>query len=77
MEVKRFEVGKTYYTRSACNYDCIYDMKVLSRTEKTLRVFEGGQEKTLRIKIWDNEEIVKPDGTYSMCPIMRASRDYI
>lgn len=73
--MEKFEVGKTYYTRSACDYDCIFDIKVISRTEKTIRVIEDGMEKTLRVKVWGDEEIVKPDGTYSMCPVIRASKE--
>ena len=28
----KFEVGSVYYARSACNHDCVFLMKVLSRT---------------------------------------------
>ena len=31
----KFEVGSVYYARSACNHDCVFLMKVLSRTEKS------------------------------------------
>ena len=27
-QVAQFEVGKTYYTRSICNHDCIFSVKV-------------------------------------------------
>ena len=31
-----FEIGKTYATRSACDHECIWKFRVVSRTEKTL-----------------------------------------
>ena len=42
----KFEVGSVYYARSACNHDCVFLMKVLSRTEKSVKAEfsgEGGQ----------------------------------
>ena len=30
-QVAQFEVGKTYYTRSICNHDCIFSVKVIKR----------------------------------------------
>lgn len=73
--MKKFEVGKIYYTRSACDYNCIFAIKVISRTNKTIKVIEDRTEKTLRVKVWGEEEIVKPYSTYSMCPIIRASKE--
>ena len=32
----KFEVGKTYATRSLGDYDCIHAFKILARTEKTI-----------------------------------------
>lgn len=42
----KFEVGSVYYARSACNHDCVFLMKVLSRTDKSVKAEfsgEGGQ----------------------------------
>jgi len=61
--VVKFEVGKTYYTSSACDHNCIYTVKVLSRTEKTLRALVDGRDvKTLRPSIYRNAEQVQRAG---------------
>lgn len=44
-QVAQFEVGKTYYTRSICNHDCIFSVKVIKRTAKTVVVLKDGEEK--------------------------------
>ena len=70
--MKQFEVNKTYSTRSVCDYDCIITLKVTKRTAKTVTTDEG---KTLRIfQDSDGNEAVKPWGSYSMAPVIRASR---
>lgn len=71
----KFQVGKTYFDRSACDYDCIFTMTVTARTEKTITATVRDQSKTLRIAIWNGVEQVKPFGSYSMCAIMRADRE--
>jgi len=71
--ITRFEVGKTYSTRSACDHNCIYRMTVLARTAKTIRVSVlGDGSKTLRPYIYRDVEQVKPFGSYSMCAIIGA-----
>jgi hypothetical protein len=69
----RFQPGITYYCRSICDHNCIYTVKVLSRTEKTIKALvDGTKAKTLRIAIYRDVEQVKPHGTYSMCAIVGA-----
>lgn len=70
----QFEIGKTYTARSACDYDCVFTIKVIKRTEKTI-TFER-QSKTRRTKIFtDNDgEYIIPDN-YSMSPVFRASNE--
>ena len=46
--MKKFEVGKTYYTRSACDHNCIYRFTVISRTAKMVTVIDGLGEKLKR-----------------------------
>ena len=74
----KFEVGKTYYTRSICNHDCIITGKVLKRTAATVTMdVKGRGVKTLRIcteSAYYGCEAVKPWGTYSMCPHITAER---
>ena len=79
MQIKaRFEVGKTYYTRSICDNDCIIRGKVLKRTAATVTMETIFGVKTIRIIKCLTEihgaEAVKPLGTYSMAPTLTADR---
>ena len=71
----KFEIGKKYATRSICDYDCIFDLTVISRTEKTIQANVGGfGVKTLRINTkWTENESVYPFGKYSMSPSIEAT----
>ena len=74
-EYKKFEVGRTYATRSVCNSECIFKITIIKRTEKTVTIDEGNG-KTKRCKIYTdmrNAEAIYPYGIYSMCPIIDAS----
>lgn len=64
-----FEAGQTYTTRSPCDHDCVISLTVAKRTAKTIKTAEG---KTLRIAVYEGTEYVKPWGSYSMAPIVRA-----
>lgn len=66
----RFKQGVTYAARSICDHNCIIRLRVAKRTAKTVTTAEG---KTLRIGEHDGAEFVKPWGSYSMAPIVRAS----
>ena len=66
---KRFEVGKTYSTRSVCDHNCVISVTIASRTARTVTTTEG---KTFRPYVYDNAESIKPWGSYSMAPIVRA-----
>lgn len=71
----KFEIGKTYYTRSACDQNCVWIFAVVKRTEKTVTIKEPGKKPlTKRIYIYDNTEMVKPLGSYSMNPILSAEK---
>lgn len=71
----KFETGKSYFTTSACDHNCIIEVHVLSRTAKTLKTLKSGKEKTLRIGAYeDGIEFVKPWGSYSMAPFVSADR---
>lgn len=68
----KFEVGSVYYARSACNHDCVFLMKVLSRTEKSVKAeFSGEGVKRAMIRVSDSGEWVMP-WHYSMAPVFRA-----
>lgn len=74
----KFEVGKTYETRSACNSDCIWSYTVTARTEKTVTISDGKEVKKCRINAKLSEyrgaETIMPEGNYSMCPVLDAAK---
>jgi hypothetical protein len=69
--MSKFEAGRTYWTRSVCDHECIYSLTVATRTAKTITTTEG---KRLRVAIWHDIEQVKPFGSYSMAAIISADR---
>jgi len=66
-----FTPGKTYWTRSVGDYDCIFQITVAKRTAKFVTTTDGNR---LGITIWDGVEQVKPNGNYSMCAIIGADK---
>ena len=70
----QFEVGKTYFTRSACDYDCIFSFTILARTAKQVTIKKHGETVKRGIQVCDGVEEFKPFGTYSMCAIIRADK---
>ncbi len=72
--MKRFEVGRTYSTRSLCDYDCIYSFTITKRTEKTVWIKYHDRTKARRIRIgYDGHETIDPHGRYSMSPTLSAN----
>lgn len=68
----KFETGKTYWTRSVCDYDCIISVTVANRTAKTITDAKG---KKLRVSVdFAGNESVMPWGRYSMAPCVTADR---
>jgi len=76
-DIKQFEAGKTYQARSIGDSNCIWTVKIIKRTAKTLTMKVDGYSETIRkgIKVWDNEEACNFLGTHSMCPSIRAGRE--
>ena len=76
--VMKFECGKIYQTRSICDYNCIFKIKVLSRTEKTINYLILGWPESSRPKrkarpfIYLGKETIYPLGKYSMAPVISA-----
>jgi hypothetical protein len=68
----QFQTGKTYATRSICDYDCIFSFEVIARTAKRLTLRQGGRTFQRGIYIYNGIEKCKPLGTYSMCPVIGA-----
>lgn len=74
----RFEIGKTYYTRSLCDHDCIYSAKVIARTAKSVRVILDARDGVKLRRVSPNYdgtcEVFAPFGSYSMSPTIRADK---
>jgi hypothetical protein len=73
--MSKFEAGKTYNCRSACDYDTMFSWEVVSRTAKTM-ILRSKLDGDRRVKIQDAgaDEWCYPSGQYSMCPVIRASK---
>lgn len=69
-----FNVGQTYSTRSIGDHDCIFTFTVLSRTAKTVTIYDPTNRKTVRrgLSFWQGVEQFSPFGSYSMAPIVGA-----
>lgn len=67
----KFQPGQTYFTTSICDSNCVFDLTVARRTEKTITTTEG---KRLGIKVHNGVECVMPLGSFSMAPTIRADR---
>lgn len=74
--MKRFEIGKTYTMRSACDHNCIWSYTVTGRTAQTITITDGKEVKRCRINKtiseYCNAETVYPFGRYSMAPSLTA-----
>ena len=77
-DVVRFEPGRRYACRSACDHNCVWTFEVVRRTAKSvwIREADGGDRGTKRRKVdvYEGRETVFPLGTFSMAPILSADR---
>ena len=73
--MKRFEVGKTYFCRSLCDYDCIYRFTIMKRTARTVWIEYHGKTKARRVRDYDGNEAIDPHGRYSMSPVLSADKE--
>lgn len=73
-DLNTFSVGNTYTTRSICDHDTIITAEVLSRSAKFVTVkTQMDSAKRCGIRVIDGVETIRPWGSYSMCPIIRAA----
>lgn len=74
--MEKFEIGKTYYMRSACDYECIWAYTITERTAATVTITDGKKIQRCRISKRTSEiraaESIFPLGQYSMAPILSA-----
>lgn len=68
----KFETGKKYSMKSICDSECIWEYTVIKRTAKTIKL---DNNKSFRVKSIDDTEFIFPLGRYSMCPILKASKE--
>ncbi len=71
--MKKFEVGIKYISRSICDHECIFEIEVTKRTEKSISYLYDGEARRSKIRVIDDEETIRPDN-YSMAPMFRAGR---
>ena len=73
----KFEVGKTYTHGWIGDSDLETTWEVIKRTAQTITIKHCKEIKTCRIikdlSNWEGAECVRPYGTYSMCPTLRAN----
>lgn len=72
----QFEVGKTYYDRSACDYDCVFRFTIKARTAKTVTTEVHGKTVKRGLSSYCEVEQFKPFGNYSMAAVVRADKEY-
>ncbi|KKL63395.1 hypothetical protein LCGC14_2175520 [marine sediment metagenome] len=70
--MKRFEIAKTYTTRSACDHNCIFSHEVLNRTKKMVIIKVHGEIVRRKIEVYNDSETIYPYGKYSMAPVLTA-----
>lgn len=76
MTIKKFEVGRTYWTRSMVDYDSILSFVIRKRTDKTVTVNDDRYGKIVRkIAVNGDCETFYPHGKHSMCPVIWANSD--
>jgi hypothetical protein len=73
----KFETGKTYFTRSIGDHDCIHKFEILKRTDKSVWVKVHGEIVRRAIEIHGNTEAFYPFGKYSMAATITADRPLV
>lgn len=73
-EPTRFEVGVSYFCRSACDSNCIWNFRIIRRTASSVWVEVDGKECRRAVRVWSGVEKFEPFGRYSMSPVVSADR---
>jgi len=68
-DTSKFIVGKSYTARSACDSNCMFKMRIVSRTDKTAMVQHDDVVRRYKIhkRPWNQCESISM-GSYSMAP---------
>ena len=72
--MNKFEAGKTYQARSICDNRCLFEIKVISRSEKTITCIHKGERRRFHVHTDSEGEYIQPE-RYSMAPIFRACQE--
>jgi hypothetical protein len=70
----KFQVGKTYATRSICDSDCWFRFTIKARTEKSVIIDVDGRPVRRGLSVRNDIEQFKPFGSYSMAAIISADK---
>ncbi len=70
----QFKIGQTYYQRSICDHNCIFQFTILDRTNKTITTEVHGKRVKRGLSLYNEIEQFAPFGRYSMAAIIGADR---
>ena len=75
----KFNTNQTYSTRSVCDHNCIWHYLVTKRTNASVWIQElndlgepTGEVIRKKIEEWEGNEVIRPQGVFSMAPILRS-----
>lgn len=74
--MKKFEIGKTYFDRYACDHNAISTITVIGRSAKMITFERDGQTRRAKIYTDDGDEYIMPDH-YSMACVYCAGREMV
>lgn len=75
--MKKFEIGKTYYTHAVWDKNFIFPYTIQKRTEKNAVICDmNGNQKRRKIRSIDDVEYIEIDST-STPRVIRADLEYI
>ena len=69
----QFIEGNTYETRSIGDHNCIFNIRVIRRTNTMIKYEYEGHIRSSKIRVDKSGEYIRPDN-YSFAPIFRAER---
>lgn len=75
----KFEIGRTYKCKSACNRECVWVYSVIDRTACTITI-KDDCDKIIKCRInkgmseYCGSESVYPLGRHSMAPVLSADK---
>lgn len=70
---KKIKPATTYFARSVCDLECVFQLFVIKRTAKMATIERNGETSKTKIHTdCSGFEYLRPDN-YSMAPIFRAS----